>query len=236
MIDGRSILALIPARGGSKRLPGKNVKLLGGKPLIAWSIEFARGLHGIDEMLVSTDDERIAQVSREAGASVPWLRPAQFATDTSPSSEAILHALDALEASGRRFDLLLLLQPTSPFRRAKDVLEAIRLCIAGGGDPVVGFAPAKSNPAWVFKVDAQGRTEPFCGEALTSVRSQDLPPAYEISGALYVCSVDYYRRTKTFFGPETRALVIEERELAVDVDDAFDWMVAEAVAARGWPA
>ncbi|HVZ45356.1 MAG TPA: acylneuraminate cytidylyltransferase family protein [Ramlibacter sp.] len=233
MISGRSVLALIPARGGSRRLPGKNIRALGGKPLIAWSIDLARSVQGIDEVLVSTDDADIAKVAKAHGASVPWLRPAEYATDTSPSSDAIVHAIQERAREGRSFDIFVLLQPTSPFRSASHVREAIELCIAHDGEPVVDFAPARSHPGWCFTVDEEGRAHPLLEAGGTALRSQDLAPVVEVSGSLYAIGVARFLRERTFFSRDTRALVLAERHLALDIDDEFDWMVAEAVLAHG---
>ena len=231
MIAGRSVLALIPARGGSRRLPGKNIRPLQGKPLIAWSIESARALPGVDDVIVSTDDEQIAQVSRDFGAHVPFMRPAALATDTAPSAGAISHALQHCAEQGRHFDVLLLLQPTSPFRDRRILAECLDLCIQGGGDPVVGFAAARSHPAWCFTLDDAGRARPVMDASGVTKRSQDLGQVYEVSGNVYAIGVDKFERDPTFFTPATRALVIDDRRLNVDIDDEFDWLVAQAVAA-----
>lgn len=234
MMNGKSILALIPARGGSKRVPGKNIRPLGGKPLIAWTIETARAVSCIDEVLVSTDDSQIAQVARDCGASVPWLRPARLATDTASSIDVIEHALAQRKRDGKTFDVLLLLQPTSPFRLARHVEQILRMCIDAEGAPVVAFAPARTHPAWCFTVDEGGLARPIVAGDGTSRRSQDLPPAFEISGSLYAIGTQEYEVAKGFFTGKTRALVLHERHLAIDIDDEFDWMVAEAVAKAGF--
>mgnify|MGYP001627249430 CR=1 FL=1 len=231
MIDGLSVLALIPARGGSRRLPRKNVLPLAGVPLIGWSIRTAKQLPEVDQVLVSTDDAEIAEVARRYGAEVPWLRPPELATDTASSNDAIVHALDQCEAAGRPHDLLLLLQPTSPFRDPALVREALALCARHGGEPVVGFNPARSHPAWCFTRADDGKVRPVV-EGGTSKRSQDLPDVIEISGNLYVMGVAQFRRARSFFTPQTRAVVSEDRALALDIDDAFDWTVAQAVAAE----
>jgi len=227
MIAGRSVLALIPARGGSRRLPGKNLRPLAGLPLIGWSIRSARELAEVDEVLVSTDDGAIADAARSLGAEVPWLRPPELASDTASSNDVVLHALDACRDAGRDHGYVLLLQPTSPFRDAALLREALALCAQHGGAPVVGVAPARSHPAWCFTV-ADGVLAPLQPEGLRQ-RSQDLPPAYEVCGNLYVIGSDAFRRTRSFFA-DARPLVIEDRRLAIDIDDAFDWRVAEAFA------
>jgi CMP-N,N'-diacetyllegionaminic acid synthase len=232
MMNGKSILALIPARGGSRRVPGKNIRPLGGKPLIAWTIETARAVSCIDEVLVSTDDSQIAQVAHDCGASVPWLRPADLATDTASSIDVIEHALAQRKRDGWTFDVLLLLQPTSPFRSTHHVEQVLHMCIDAAGAPVVAFAPARTHPAWCFTIDEGGLARPIIAGDGTSRRSQDLPPAFEISGSLYAIGTQEFEASRGFFTPKTRALVIQERHLAIDIDDEFDWMVAEAVAMR----
>jgi CMP-N,N'-diacetyllegionaminic acid synthase len=230
MIEGKSVLALVTARGGSKRVPGKNIKPLGGRPLIAWTIETALATAAIDEVLVSTDDAAIASVARASGANVPWMRPQALATDTASSAAVIDHALAQRKSEGRSFDILLVLQPTSPFRRVADLERVLRMCCDADGAPVVAFAPARSHPAWCFALE-DGKARPLIEGRGTAMRSQDLPPAFEISGSLYAVGTRVYEETPSFFTPETRALVLEERHLAVDIDDEFDWLVAEAVAA-----
>ena len=229
MIGGKSVLALIPARGGSRRLPRKNILPLGGKPLIGWSIDTGLALPEVDAVVVSTDDGEIADVARSLGAQVPWLRPVHLASDTASSNDVIAHALEHCRHQGRAFDLLLLLQPTSPFRDAALLRRALAIC-APTGEPVVGFAPARSHPGWCFFVDEAGHVRPVLdGDGVTR-RSQDLPPVFEVSGNLYAMGAQEFQRDRSFFTASTRALVSEDRRLNVDIDDEFDWLVAQAVA------
>lgn len=232
MIEGRSVLALIPARGGSKRLPGKNLLPLAGRPLIAWSIEDARAVPGIDDVLVSTDDAAIAEAARQHGASVPWLRPAELASDQASSNDVVLHALAQCALAGHAYDIVLLLQPTSPFRDLAKIREALAQCVRHGGEPVVAMAPARSHPAWCFHVREDGTMQPVLDGAGVHRRSQDLAPAFEISGNLYAMGVSQFQAARSFFTPRTRALVIDDPMQAVDIDDDFDWLVAQAVATQ----
>lgn len=149
------ILALITARGGSKRLPGKNIRQLAGKPLIVWSIEAAKGISDICEMLVSTDDPAIAAVCSEAGASVSWLRPAELATDTASSVDVALHALDWYETEKGAVDGLLLFQPTSPFRNKQTIQRGIELFAEYARQPVLGVSPAQVHPMWTLKIERE---------------------------------------------------------------------------------
>lgn len=221
------ILALVTARGGSKRLPGKNMRLLGGKPLVVWSIDVAKGIPEIRDILVSTDDPAIADVSRTAGALVPWLRPAELASDTATSADACLHALDWYERENGRIDGLLLLQPTSPFRSRDTVLRGIELYRTHQHRPVVGVSPAASHPMWCFRVEGD-TLQPFVGGEGLRLRSQDLPPAYVVNGAFYLIAPGDLRRLESFYSNETVPLVIEAPEENIDIDTEWDWKMAEA--------
>ena len=227
-----SILALITARGGSKRLPGKNVRPLGGNPLIVWSIDIAKRVPAICDVLVSTDDSTIAQVARDAGANVPWLRPAELATDTASSVDVCLHALEWYEREKGKVDGLLLLQPTSPFRTCATVQRGIELFHKHHHRPVIGVCSAKPHPMWCFELEGQ-RLRPFIdGEAL-HLRSQDLPAAYAVNGAFYLIAPEDLRKRRSFYGDDMVPLVIEDPQENIDIDTEWDWRMAEAVLAMG---
>jgi len=226
-----TILALVPARGGSKRLPGKNILPLGGKPLIAWTIEAARACPGVGAVLVSTDDAAIAAAARAAGALVPWLRPAELATDTAGSVEVALHALDWYEQTHGAVDGLLLLQPTSPFRAPATLARGLALFAGGGGAGVLGVSPAPSHPAWTMKLE-DGLLVPYLpGQA--ALRSQDLPPAYVINGAFYLVTPASLRAARSFVGAATLPLVMDSACEAIDIDTADDFAAAQAALAAG---
>lgn len=222
------ILALIPARGGSKRLPGKNIRTLGGKPLIVWSIDVVKGMQDICDILISTDDSAIADVARATGALVPWLRPAEFATDTASSVDVALHALDWYEKEKGAVDGLLLLQPTSPFRRRETIEYGIGLFRRYNYLPVVGVSAAESHPMWCFKVDG-ATMKPFIPDGGLHLRSQDLPPAYVVNGAFYLLTPGYLRQYHSFFSENMVPLIISRPEECVDIDTELDWREAEAL-------
>jgi len=165
------ILALITARGGSKRLPGKNIKLLGGKPLIEWSIEVAKNIPAICDILVSNDSEDIAEVARNTGALVPWLRPADLASDTASAVDVALHALNWYERENGKVDGLMLLQPTSPFRTHETVSRGIILFHENSACPIIGVSPAKSHPMWCFRIN-DNKMQPFIEGGGLHLRSQ----------------------------------------------------------------
>jgi CMP-N,N'-diacetyllegionaminic acid synthase len=224
------ILALITARGGSKRIPGKNIRLLGAKPLIVWSLEVVRGVANICDILVSTDDSTIAEISRNEGALVPWLRPADLATDTASSIDVCLHALDWYEGEYGKLDGLLLLQPTSPFRSRESVVRGIDLFRLKNFRPVLGVSPAASHPMWCFQI--QGETlRPFIGGTGFELRSQDLPAAYVVNGAFYLIAPANLRRLRSFIADDAIPLVIENSRENIDIDSEWDWKMAEAILA-----
>jgi N-acylneuraminate cytidylyltransferase/CMP-N,N'-diacetyllegionaminic acid synthase len=226
------ILALIPARGGSKRLPRKNVKSLGGLPLIAWTIRAAMKSGACSSIIVSTDDAEIAAIARDHGVEVPWTRPPELASDTASSVDVALHALAAHEAEHGDVDGLLLLQPTSPFRTAESIRAAVRLFVENAGSrSVVSLAPAPCHPAWTFQVSG-GEMRPFLGWEQLSVRSQDLEPAFTLDGSLYIVPPRMLRERRAFIGPDTLPFTIANAVESIDIDTPEDWSVAESLLER----
>jgi CMP-N,N'-diacetyllegionaminic acid synthase len=230
------VLALIAARGGSKRVPGKNLKVLGGRPLIGWSVRAAAGLPDVCDTMVSTDSEEIAAAARSLGALVPWLRPAEIATDTASSVDVCVHALDWYEAARGPVDGLLLLQPTSPFRRRESLEQGLRQFAMSGGRPVVGVSLAASHPMWTYRIDesagAEGTMRPFVDGA-GDLRSQDLPPAYVINGAFYLIAPFQLRTGRSFTSADMTPLVMNQPGEALDIDTEWDWQLAESLLASG---
>ena len=222
------ILALIPARGGSKRLPGKNMKLLGGKPLINWTIDAAQGIPEICEILVSTDAPEIASVAKEAGANVPWLRPKVLATDQATSVDVALHALDWYESESGVVDGLLLLQPTSPFRTQATIKQGIELFRSNGYRPVIGVSPVQDHPMWTFKMK-DGYLVPFVEHHGFGIRSQDLEPALVANGGFYLISPKELRESKSFISLESIPLIEKSSQESLDIDSKEDFNFAEAV-------
>ncbi len=228
-------LYLIPARGGSKGIPGKNIKPLGGVPLIGHSIRHALAA-GADstDIIVSTDSEEIAEVARRYGATVPFLRPASLATDTSSSRDAILHAYDTLKAEGKEYDAIVLLQPTSPFRRPEDILNAVKAyesaAMKAGQDDMPGMAvsvsEARTNPYYsAFETDADGFLHISKG-AGRYTRRQDAPKVWEFNGAVYVLNPQLLRKHEISRLP--RIIPVEmPPDRSLDLDTPADWERAE---------
>ncbi|MDO8773233.1 MAG: acylneuraminate cytidylyltransferase family protein [Burkholderiaceae bacterium] len=226
------ILALVTARAGSKRLPGKNTRLLGGRPLLTWSIDAVRGIPDICDILVSTDDEAIAGIARTAGALVPWLRPAALSGDTATSVDVALHALDRYEAESGRVEGLLLLQPTSPFRSRETIIAGIAAFQKGQARPVVGFSPAQSHPLWCFRIE-NDRAHPFCQEGGLHLRSQTLPPAHIVNGAFYLIAPQDLRANRSFYSDDMLPLIMDDPREGLDIDTQWDWDMAEALIGMG---
>lgn len=219
------ILALIPARGGSKRLPGKNIRMLGDKPLIVWTIDAAKGIPEICDILVSTDSSEIAEICKESGVLVPWLRPTELATDTASSVDVALHALDWYEAKHGTVDGLLLLQPTSPFRTKENICTGIALFAKYEYSSVVGVSPTHTHPMWTLKIE-NGYLVPFIPGDGLQTRSQDLQSAFVVNGSVYLVNPYDLRSKKTFVGPKSKAFVIESCQETLDIDTEWDWLCA----------
>lgn len=229
------ILAVVTARGGSKRVPGKNLRPLGGRPLIVWSIEAAQGHDAICEVLVSTDSPEIADVARAAGAAVPWLRPDALASDTAASIDVTLHALDWYEDMHGAVDGVLLLQPTSPFRTRQSMTRGLALFATSGGRPVLGVSPATSHPLWCFALEGD-TMRPFLDGQGEGVRSQDLPPAYVINGAFYLQAPAELRTRRSFYVPSPVPLIMDSPHESLDIDTEWDWSLADFAVrlSSGW--
>ncbi|PJZ86308.1 cytidylyltransferase domain-containing protein [Leptospira harrisiae] len=219
------ILTLIPARGGSKRLPGKNIKLLGGKPLIAWSIDVAKGIPEICDILVSTDSLEIAEIAKKCGGYVPWLRPENLSTDTSSSVDMAIHALQWYEETHGKVDGLMLLQPTSPFRSLKTIQLGIEL-FRKTNNAVVAVSKTHTHPSWSFKIE-NDILVPFFDNNGTKQRSQDLEATYNVNGSFYLTTPSHLISTLSFFEPKVTPLIIDNQFESVDIDTFLDFQFAE---------
>ncbi len=226
---GPEILAVITARGGSKGLPGKNIRPLGGKPLIAYTIEAALGSGLITKTIVSTDDPKIAAVSKEFGADAPFLRPADLAKDTTPSLPVVRHAVEFMEnAEGKRFDFIILLQPTSPFRSADDIDGALEKLIKTGADSVISMCRVEDMHPMKLKKIENDRILPYMAEEPEGIRRQDLPPVYMRNGAIYAVRRGVLMERSTLYGGDSRPYIMPQ-EASVNIDSPLDFAVAEAL-------
>lgn len=227
MYKDKKILAIIPARGGSKGIPYKNIMNINGKPLIAYSIEAAKQSKYIDYILVSTDDYKIKEVSLQYGASVPFLRPEEISNDTAKSIDVVIHGINYLEESGEEFDYVVLLQPTSPLRTSQDIDEAIEIIIKNEKESLVSVCEVAENPVLmrIIKDNSLQEIINFHGDNL---RRQDLPTVYIFNGALYINKVSILLKDKAFVNGKTLPYIME-KEKSIDIDNKIDAKLAELI-------
>lgn len=222
------ILSIITARGGSKGIPRKNIKMLAGKPLIAWTIEAALQSHVLNRVIVSTDDEEIAEISKKWKAEVPFLRPCDLAKDDSPTLPVLQHALSWLRSSeGYIPEVIVTLQPTSPLRRAEHIDQAIALLQKTRADSMVSVCLTEHSPYWMKRLE-EDRVFPFLDGKKEYQRRQDLPPVYRINGAIYATRYEILMKENRILGEDTRALVMD-RESSIDIDTPLDFKMAELI-------
>lgn len=225
MIANKSVIAIIPARGGSKGLPGKNIKDLCGKPLIVWTIEAALKSSYIDTVLVTSDDDNILKISEAAGAKI-IKRPSNLATDESPSMDAILHALE----HRKKYDIVILLQPTSPLRNNQHIDEALELFISKESNSVISVSEVIESPYWMYEIK-EGVLRPLL-ENTNVTRRQDLPKVYKLNGALYIKQYEKLVLDKSFVDLSTYSYVMP-LNIAIDIDNKLDWQLATKLLEEG---
>lgn len=218
MIGTRRVLGLIPARGGSKGLPGKNILQVDGRPLLAYSVDAARGTRAIDRIVLSSDDEAIIAAGLACGCDVPFRRPAALATDTAATIDVVLHALDELPG----YDVVVLLQPTSPARIAEDIDAACALFASSGAPACVSVSLVEQSPYWMYHIVDTSHLLPIVESPIAATRRQDLPPVYALNGAIYVADVTWLRSTRSFVTRETVAYPMPA-ERSIDIDTTADF-------------
>ncbi|MBD3920701.1 acylneuraminate cytidylyltransferase family protein [Paenibacillus sp. PR3] len=224
MIQGKKVLGIIPARGGSKGVPMKNTRLFNGKPLIAWAIEAAKRSRYLDRVIVSSDNEDIMRIAREWDGDVPEARPEELARDDSTSIDVVLHLLDQFPG----YDYVVLLQPTSPFRTTADIDGCIQMCLTTGAPAAVSVTEPEQSPYWMFKLNSAGRLDPLVQRESTVLRRQDLPTVYSLNGAVYVASVEWFQQSKAFVTDQTVGYVMDQ-DRSLDIDTEQDFIVGEAL-------
>ena len=223
MINGKSLLAIMPARGGSKGLPGKNIKEFCGKALIAWSIEVAETCSAIDRVVVSTDDDKLVDVVKKYGAEAPFERPAELANDAASTINVIFHTIDWLrEHQNFRPKYILLLQPTSPLRTVEDIEGTIQTLKDKDAQAVVSVCETDHHPWWSNILSEDGNMKDFIMPKILNKRRQDLPKYYRLNGAIYLAATKYLRKRNGFFGPNTFAYEMP-KERSVDIDSDLDF-------------
>lgn len=222
------VLGIIPARGGSKGVPGKNKKMLGSKPLIAYTIEAAKESTLLTDSIISTDDPEIQAIGHEYDIEVPFLRPVHLASDTAKSIDVVIHALDFLKDKGRVYDAVCLLQPTVPFREAQSIDEAIRTYVQQEFDSLISVLPVphEYNPHWVF-IENEGALSISTGDAEIITRRQELPQAYHRDGSIYLVAKSVIDKG-TFYGSKM-GFVTSNPQKHVNIDTLEDWKEAEKI-------
>jgi N-acylneuraminate cytidylyltransferase len=228
MIDDKSMLAIIPARGGSKGVPRKNIRQLAGKPLIAWSIEAAKQSKYIDRLILSSEDEEIIAVAKAWGCEAPFVRPAELAGDDVPGIEPVLHALNTLPG---KYDYVVLMQPTSPLRTVQDIDGCIEHCVRRAANACVSVTEPDKSLYWAYVLDAEGRMQPLLDTGELIFQRQDLPKTYVLNGAVYVADCEWLLKTKTFITAETLAYPMDKVN-SVDIDSELDLKFAEMLLPR----
>lgn len=220
----KTFLAIIPARGGSKRLPRKNLLDLCGKPLIAWSIEAALKSKYISKVIVSSDDEEILNIAKEYKADF-IKRPDELASDTATTFDALKHTLENVE----KYDYVVLLQPTSPLRSEKHIDEAIELLKEKNADAIISVCEVEHSPLWSNTLDENLDMSDFLREEVLNKRSQDLPKYYRLNGAIYICKTEKLLENKGFFVKENIYAYKMDKKNSVDIDEEIDFIIAREI-------
>lgn len=227
------ILGLIPARGGSKGIPGKNAKLLAGVPLLGYTAKAALNSEYLDQVVFSSEDASLIALAKRYKLSVPFVRPADLATDQASSLAVVKHALSMLEAQGQLFDAVCLLQVTTPFRTAQDIDRAISKFKSDGTDALISVqrVPHNYNPHWVYLKASDGNIQLATGDQTIIGRRQDLPPAFIRDGSIYLCKTDALKKLNSLYG-SSLSYIESNKDNYVNIDGPEDWEIAEQIAKK----
>lgn len=224
MYQGKRFLAVIPARGGSKGVPRKNIREMAGKPLIAWSVGEAKKSQYIDRCIVSTEDEEIRSIAEAYGGDIPFLRPMELAQDDTASIDVVLDVIRRLPG----YDYVVILQPTSPLRIAEDIDGAIAHCIDHGAESCVSVTEVEHSPYWMYTLDGEQRISPLLESPEGSYQRQMLPKVYQLNGAVYVNRIDTLMKTHQTIEEGTLGYLMP-RERSYDIDTLLDFEIAEMI-------
>lgn len=222
------MLAIIPARGGSKGVPQKNIKLLGNKPLIAYTIEAAKESDIFEKIIVSTDSQEIANIARKYGAEVPFLRPSEISGDEVSSDDVVIHALNFLKENGKEYDEVCKLQPTSPLRTAQHIKEAYKLLKKNNYNYVVSVCECEHSPLWAGTLGENGCMDTFIEERYKRSCRQQMHTYYRLNGAIYMGRTEVYLKDRSFIGRGCYAYVMTQEE-SIDIDSMLDFQIAEVI-------
>lgn len=229
MYKNKRVLAVIPARGGSKGLPGKNIRQLIDKPLIAWSINHAQDCKFVDEIFVSTDSREIAKVAEQYNVKVPDLRPKELSSDTASSMDVILHTIDTLEKQNKSFDIVIMVEPTSPLREPKDIDSSIEMLVnTQDAESVVGICEVEgAHPDFLVELN-NNFLVPYVNKDFTVKRRQDIMPMFFFEGTVYTSYVKSIKTRKNFYHEKTLGYVVPKWK-SYEVDDISDFVIIEAI-------
>jgi CMP-N,N'-diacetyllegionaminic acid synthase len=218
------ILGLIPARAGSKGIPGKNIRMLAGKPLIVHTIETALESESLTDVIVSTDSEEIAEIARAADVEIPFIRPRELAQDDTPTFPVVKHAIETLAGLGREYDAVCLLQPTNPLRSPLDITACVDLLETTGADSVISMVevPHQFNPHWAYTVDENGIASLFSGADQPIPRRQELPPAFHRDGTIYLTRTEVILKSDSLYGERIVPFIMDSTR-SVNLDTMNDW-------------
>jgi len=227
MFREQKVLAIVPARGGSKRLPGKNLRSVGGKPLLTWTLAASVGAATVDRTVLSTDDEELVVSAAQQGFTDVLMRPATLASDDATTESVITHVIDTLKDQGDEFGYLVLLQPTSPLRTARHIDQAFAVVKEKNALGAASLCRTEHPREWMGKLSEDGLLDSFICETSLQYQSQVFAPSYLVNGAIYIVSVKEFLAQKTVFLPSGMAAFVMAREDSVDIDDAYDLRLAD---------
>jgi CMP-N,N'-diacetyllegionaminic acid synthase len=225
MYKNKTFLAIIPARSGSKGIIDKNIREINHKPLMAYTLEACKRSGIFDDIVVSTDSEKYAGIAKRFGASVPFLRPKELASDQASSNDVILHVINGLQHLGKTFDCFMLLQPTSPLRNEKHMIESAGILLENNADSVVSICKSDSSSYLTVALTEEGRVKTLFSDK-KQVRRQDMPPEYRINGAIYLALTSYFVKNKSFYEGKTLPYFMSAFD-SIDIDDDFQMKIAE---------
>lgn len=223
MYKNSRILAIIPARGGSKGIPHKNIIKLAGRPLISYTIEAGVNSRYVDYVMVSTDDTDIANVSQEFGAKVPFMRPAKLATDVAKTVDVVIHVVNEMAKMGEKFDVIVLLQPTGPLRTARDIDEAIEKYVQCGEQSLLSVCEVEDHPILIRSI--VGDTLKPLLNVSSTCRRQDMPKYYKVNGCIYINNISELNKNTSF--NDNKIPFVMERSHSIDIDELSDLVLAE---------
>lgn len=228
MINNKSVLAYVPARMNSKGIKNKNIANLGGKPLLAHSIIAAKNSQYVDKVIINTDSEEYAKIAIEYGAEKPFLRPSELATDTSIEIDSLLYMLNWFEKNDKKYDIVIKLQPTSPFRTSEDIDKALEDFISKKATSIISVTKSPVNPDWINELPENGLMKNFLNQGFDRKNRQDLKEKYLLDGSIFLSDWDSIKNEKTWYSEKSFAFIIPE-ERALDIDNEFELKMARGL-------